>query len=182
MADRRGQSTFNQVLANILQDKQLSAGLRRAMAMNMWPRIVGKDLAKHSWPENVIDGTMHVCVSTHPWASELQNYQKEILERYARSIGKGFIRALHFRVGRRYKRIDTYVHQSTNLFPGKDVKLDIQPADDLVANIKNEEVREMLKKSFARMRAAREWKIQQGWKQCPVCTRFYNAEKCPFCR
>ncbi len=182
MAERRGQSTFNQVLANILQDKQFSGGLRRAMAMNMWPRIVGPDLANNSWPENVIEGTMQVCVSTHPWAAELQNYQGEILKRYQRAIGKGIVTAFLFRVGPRRKRVDIQVHKSTNLFPGKDAKLDIQPADDLVAHIKNDEVREMLKKSFARMRAAREWKIQQGWKQCPACTRFYNAEKCPFCK
>ena len=110
-----------------------------------------------------------------------QNYQGEIITRYNKAIGKGIIRNLHFRVGRRYKRHEQYTHKSTNLFPSKNVTLEIEPADDLVVDIKNEEVRELLKKSFARMRATREWKIQQGWKQCEKCTRFYNAEKCPFC-
>ena len=62
-----------------------------------WPGVVGDSIAANAWPARVgRDGTLHVAVSSSPWAFELAQLEPEIAARLADALGECTPRRLRF--------------------------------------------------------------------------------------
>ena len=65
-----------------------------------WPAVVGDSIAANSWPARLArDGTLHVTVSSSPWAFELAQLEPEISARLAHALGEAKPRRLRFAPG-----------------------------------------------------------------------------------
>ena len=65
-----------------------------------WPAVVGDSIAVNSWPARLgRDGTLHVTVSSSPWAFELAQLEPEIAARLAHALGEDQPRRLRFAPG-----------------------------------------------------------------------------------
>ncbi len=65
-----------------------------------WPAVVGDSIAVNSWPARLArDGTLHVTVSSSPWAFELAQLEPEISARLAHALGEAKPRRLRFAPG-----------------------------------------------------------------------------------
>ena len=65
-----------------------------------WPSVVGDSIAINSWPARLArDGTLHVTVSSSPWAFELAQLEPEIAARLAHALGEAKPRRLRFAPG-----------------------------------------------------------------------------------
>ena len=65
-----------------------------------WPSVVGDVIARNAWPARFArDGTLHVSVSSSPWAFELAQLEPEIAARLAHVLGEETPRRLRFAPG-----------------------------------------------------------------------------------
>jgi hypothetical protein len=65
-----------------------------------WPAAVGDVIARNAWPGRIArDGTLHVAVSSSPWAFELAQLEPEIAARLAHMLGEEEVRRLRFAPG-----------------------------------------------------------------------------------
>jgi hypothetical protein len=65
-----------------------------------WPGVVGDSIAANAWPARVArDGTLHVSVSSSPWAFELAQLEPEIGARLAHALDEPAPRRLRFAPG-----------------------------------------------------------------------------------
>ena len=65
-----------------------------------WPGVVGDSIAANAWPARVgRDGTLHVAVSSSPWAFELAQLEPEIAARLSQALGEAEPRRLRFAPG-----------------------------------------------------------------------------------
>lgn len=179
----QGQASIQLLLGGLLKNRQLVASMRRVMVMSLWEQVVGGLIAKKSWPEKVVDGVLTIGVTSHTWAEELHLLKPQILARYRQLLGRSALRDVEFRVGRRRARKeDGTDRQALALHPAPEVKLPTHPVPGhLLAGVSNPEVRDLLAPHFARLRAEREWKREQGWARCGTCERIYHGPRCPQC-
>jgi predicted nucleic acid-binding Zn ribbon protein len=167
----------------LLKDRHLVADMRRVMILSLWERVVGELVAAKAWPERVEDGVLVVGVATHAWAEELHLLKAQILARYRQLLGRGALKDLRFRVGRRKRPPATDPAPAVTLHPTAGEALPAEPVPgDLLADIANPEVRSLLGPAFARLRAARTWKLEHGWTRCDACGRVHQQLDCPFCK
>ncbi len=75
-----------------------SGGMAEVVAV--WPDVVGDVIARNAWPARFArDGTLHVSVSSSPWAFELAQLEPEIAARLAHILGEDPPRRLRFAPG-----------------------------------------------------------------------------------
>jgi hypothetical protein len=71
-----------------------------AEVVTAWPTVVGDEIARNAWPARLArDGTLHVSVSSSPWAFELAQLEPEIAARLAHALGEEKPRRLRFAPG-----------------------------------------------------------------------------------
>jgi hypothetical protein len=157
--------------------------MRRVMLMSLWPQVVGELVAQKSWPEKVEEGILIVGVVSHAWANELHLLKTQIIARYRKLLGRSSLRDVEFRVLRRKNRgAEEKAAITPMLHPAPHEKLPLQPVPtDVFAGITNPEVRDTLAPMFARLRAERTWKQQNGWSRCASCQRIIHGANCPHC-
>lgn len=183
---RQGQANIQDLLGGLLKNRQLVSGMRRVMVMSMWEQVVGGLIAQKSWPEKMHEGVLTVGVSSHSWAQELHLLKPQILTRYRQLLGRSAIKDVEFRVARRRARRAADQHPNGQPIPPLHSKPgEIAHAapvpEHVLSAVQNPEIRDLLGPVFARLRAEREWKEQQGWARCAICQRVYHGSHCPHC-
>lgn len=158
------------------------ASMRRVMVMTLWEQVVGDLVAQKSWPEKVNEGVLTVGVTSHTWADQLHLLKPQILTRYRQLLGRSILKDIEFRVSRRKARQVKPAGMNPALHPSPDEKLTEGPVPgEVFAGVRNPEIRELLGPAFARLRAEREWKQEQGWVRCATCRRVFHGPACPHC-
>ena len=78
--------------------KSIGAGERfqENLAIAFWDISVGKEIAGHTDPLKVVDGTMLVKVDDGVWRSELPYFKHEIIQKLNKKIGKKAIKEIKF--------------------------------------------------------------------------------------
>ncbi|MHB9024970.1 MAG: DUF721 domain-containing protein [Armatimonadota bacterium] len=180
----QGQASLQTLVGGLLKNPKLVSSMRRVMLMSLWPQVVGELVAQKSWPEKVADGVLIVGVVSHAWANELHLLKAQIIARYRKLLGRTSLRDVEFRVQRRKPRgQDEQAGVTPTLHPAPHEKLPLQPVPtDLFAGVTNPEVRDVLAPMFARLRAERAWKQQNGWSRCTSCQRIFHGPHCPQCQ
>lgn len=65
-----------------------------------WADLVGEQVASHTTPVSVRDGTLVVAVDDPAWATQLRFLEPEILGRVSEALGTSELVSLHVRVQR----------------------------------------------------------------------------------
>lgn len=63
----------------------------------LWPRLVGKAIARQSWPAAFEAGTLHVATSCPTWAVQLRQLAEEIRAEINGHLGGPVVKKLHVR-------------------------------------------------------------------------------------
>lgn len=177
-----GQEPLHNLISGLLTNRQLVSTMRRAMVMSLWEQVVGPAAAHRSWAEKVTDGVLTVGVSSHSWAEELNLLKPQILARYRQLLGQSVLKDVLFRVGRRRTHKNDDRGKSLALRPRALERPALQAVPVAVFDgVTNPEVRDVLTPFFARIRAERERKREDGWSRCSACSRVFNGEQCPHC-
>jgi len=89
-------SRIGDLLNRFLRNGPLSEGLARQQALEIWPEVVGKQIAAHSEAISLEGGVLHVRVEGSVWAQELTMLQSQIKAGFARRLGEGAVNAIRF--------------------------------------------------------------------------------------
>jgi len=82
MTERRAPTSMADALASYVSRSGFATRFRQAAALEVWPRLVGPQIAAVTEPESVTpDGVLRVRVATAPWANELSLMTPGILAR-----------------------------------------------------------------------------------------------------
>jgi len=84
------------ILNKLLRDLNIEQKVNQSQAIVLWPKIVGKRIAKISTPERISNGVLFVKVSSEIWRTELVFMKYKILHRLNQKLGQGVIKDIRF--------------------------------------------------------------------------------------
>lgn len=100
----QGQDKLGDLLRGVLRRYDLERRLRQRAAMDLWPQVVGADIARNCWPQGVRDGVLAVLAANHAWAQTLHLMRTQIIEALNARAGEQALRDITVRVGDRGQR------------------------------------------------------------------------------
>jgi hypothetical protein len=114
-----------------------------------WPAVVGDSIAANAWPARLgRDGTLHVSVSSSPWAFELAQLEPEISARLAHALGEDEPRRLRFAPGPLPEVSADNVRKQEQFSPVPSPE-DRARAAKIAAPVGNPELRELIARAAA---------------------------------
>jgi hypothetical protein len=114
-----------------------------------WPEAVGDSIAANAWPARLgRDGTLHVSVSSSPWAFELAQLEPEISARLAHALGEDEPRRLRFAPGPLPETGGGNVRKEDEL-PRRPTAGERETAAKIAAPVRNSELRELIARAAA---------------------------------
>ena len=114
-----------------------------------WPGVVGDSITANSWPARLgRDGTLHVTVSSSPWAFELAQLEPEIAARLAHALGEAKPRRLRFAPGPLPEMSAQNVRKEGRVSPTPSAA-DRSRAAKIAAQVDDSELRELICRAAA---------------------------------
>jgi predicted nucleic acid-binding Zn ribbon protein len=83
-------------LGSLIKDLGFEKKLKQVRAVELWPEIVGDNIAKISQADRVYEGILYVKVKSSAWRTELLFQKRTILERIDAKLGKHVIKDIRF--------------------------------------------------------------------------------------
>lgn len=118
----------------------------------VWDTCVGEAVAAHAQPESIHQGRLLVTVSDPAWSHQLQFLKDDLKKKLNRQLGRAVVNELRFRIG----AVKPQAPPSPAPASPRPVLLEakvLNAIDEAVAPIKDEELREMVRRYL--MAAAR---------------------------
>ena len=95
-----GERSAAAVVSGVLRDLRLDQRQAESEIVKVWNRLLDSNVAAHSQPVGLRNGTLFVAVDSNVWLSEIVRYrQAEILTRLHSAFGQQIIRRISFRLG-----------------------------------------------------------------------------------
>jgi predicted nucleic acid-binding Zn ribbon protein len=95
---RKEPKSLEALLPRLLARLAEESGKGRALEP-VWAAAVGAQIAKHTSPYTLHEGTLVVTVASAEWAKTLSLQEASLLERLNARLGEGMVKALTFRLG-----------------------------------------------------------------------------------
>jgi hypothetical protein len=150
-------SSLRRVLERSLRDLGLQKRLKIEQLTVRWPKIVGAGVAKITSPAQFRHGTLFIDVADHVWMQELKLQEVELIGRLNEALGEPLVRRLFFQLARTLPPEPSSSRESTTaplavtlLDPQQELALEQE-----VANVRDPELREVLKDFRRRLLQAR---------------------------
>ena len=87
---------ISESLRSLIQDLGFEKRIDQAKLIQMWPDIVGENIAQIAVAERVFEGILYVKVKSMTWRTELLFQKQNILERIAKQVGENLITDIRF--------------------------------------------------------------------------------------
>ena len=87
------------LLDRVTKKLGLAPRLRQEMAVHLWPRVAGPEVAAQTVPGPVRDRVLIVRTANPVLAHQLTLMEREILQRYRKLLGGQFLRGIHLQIG-----------------------------------------------------------------------------------
>jgi len=84
------------VIKNFLKKTGLEKAVAQQGSLEIWPSVVGTNVAKNTTPESVEHGVLVVRVSTPAWRQELQFQKKEIIKNLNKELKNNIVKDIKF--------------------------------------------------------------------------------------
>lgn len=101
MRRKQGASTptpVGKILKTLLDKLQLEGRVTKESIYQLWPQVVGDELARHSWPATFRGKVLTIGAEDSLWTQKLSLMRLQILERIAQELGPGLFDELRFQV------------------------------------------------------------------------------------
>lgn len=90
---------ISSALLEVLRRRGLSSRLMEYRLFGRWEKIVGREIAFHAMPQSVHGKRLTVIVDSSVWSNELSLRRPEIIEKINRSLGRGAVEQIVFKIG-----------------------------------------------------------------------------------
>ena len=87
---------ISDVLNNLVTQRQWESGLAEGNLFAQWEKIVGSDIALHTTPISIFEGTLLIQCSSTAWATQLQAVQDQLLTTITSSAPGALVESLRF--------------------------------------------------------------------------------------
>jgi predicted nucleic acid-binding Zn ribbon protein len=87
---------IGETLRFLVKDLGFEKKLHQVQIVQMWPQVVGENIAKISTADRVFEGVLYVKVKSMTWRTELLFQKRKILERIENKVGKNVINDIRF--------------------------------------------------------------------------------------
>ena len=87
------------VIDKTLKRLNLKTQFDEHLIQKHYPTIVGADIAKKSYPEKIIKGTLFINVTSSAWLMHLSFMKDELKKKINDDLGKRLVRRITFKVG-----------------------------------------------------------------------------------
>jgi hypothetical protein len=120
-----------------------------ATVVAVWPTVVGPEIARNAWPARFArDGTLHVAVSSSPWAFELAQLEPELSARLAHALGEDEPRRLRFAPGELPEGSAENVPKERKSLPPPSAE-HLAQAAKIAAPVQDSDLRELISRAAA---------------------------------
>jgi predicted nucleic acid-binding Zn ribbon protein len=86
-----------EMLAEALRESGLDDDVQRAQVLELWPRVVGPQIAKVTQARMIAeDGTMVIGVKTHAWMQELAMMERSLVAKLNAATGESAVKKLRW--------------------------------------------------------------------------------------
>lgn len=149
------------ILARLLDDmirrKNWSKKIKQHTVFDLWPEVVGKDIAQRTYPYIIRGSILWIRVSDSVWMQQLHLQKPLILEQINRRLKGAVISDLRFQVDSSLDGVDTGSSEERPVV--EDVEEDTSEGEDFDEMLQSvtgdREVQEAVKKCWERLRRAR---------------------------
>lgn len=140
-------------------------GVRKAMAVVVWPEVVGREVARFATAVAIQQGTLIVEVGDNETAMHLGLQRQRIIDAYRRRLGESAVRDLRFRVG----RLPTPAPEPGPP-PAQPDPIELTSLTKVLTDLPEHLLgpAAAVSRSIATLRARQR---AAGWQPCPVCQR-----------
>ncbi|ACI19200.1 DUF721 domain-containing protein [Dictyoglomus thermophilum] len=130
------------------------------LAMNKWEEVVGETLSQHTRPAYVKDGILYVYVDSSVWVQELSLFKDKLIEKLNSSVVIPHVikDIIFIDKGKAFNKLKSRKVK-------KEVKLSLQEEEriaKIVEDIKDEELREILKNYYKSIALIQKGGIKDG--------------------
>jgi predicted nucleic acid-binding Zn ribbon protein len=87
---------IGETLTLVIRDMGFENKLQQVRALELWPEIVGENIAKIAKADRVDEGILYIKVSSMTWRTELLFQKQSVLEKISTRLGKGVIKDIRF--------------------------------------------------------------------------------------
>jgi predicted nucleic acid-binding Zn ribbon protein len=139
---------IGQVLEKSLKRLDLGGRLTDYGVWPIWNETVGAVIARNAQPERIRNGTLFVSVSSPTWMQQLQFVKEMIADKLNERIGQEIVKSIFFVVGNTQRETPkAHVEKTPSSSPpSPPLKID----ESHLSSIKDPEIREALKRLFAK--------------------------------
>ena len=89
------------VMSDVLKKAGVADRVDQAKVIPEWPKLVGPQIAKVTWPLSVTrQGTLFVAVTTNAWMTELSMMEPDLLRRLNERSGRLQIKRIRWQIKR----------------------------------------------------------------------------------
>lgn len=85
------------VLNAVITELGIGQRVKQLKVLDIWPEVVGKQIAGVTSPERINAGKLVVRVSKAPWRNELLFLKKEIIAKLNKTVGEEIVKDIIFR-------------------------------------------------------------------------------------
>ncbi|NIS76030.1 MAG: DUF721 domain-containing protein [Deltaproteobacteria bacterium] len=89
---------IGETVLSLLENLGLKDAKKCALIISQWEEIAGEGLINLVKPESFRFGTLHLSVSNHSWAQELQLLKPQFLKKVNGILGKEAVKDIRFKV------------------------------------------------------------------------------------
>jgi len=135
------------VLGPMLKQLGIENGVRLERIRNDWPEIFEKSISSHMFPATLKEGELLLHVESPAWMQQLTYYKKEIV----RKLSSYAVTDVRFRLGRITKKKQKQeAEKPMRLLSPEEISF----AASVVADIRNEALKESIRKAIEKSLAA----------------------------
>jgi len=85
---------INDVLKNLIQDREWQSGIAEGNLFANWENIVGAEIAEHTEPITILDGVLTIRTSSTAWATQLNLISNDLLTSLQKSAPGALVEKL----------------------------------------------------------------------------------------
>lgn len=153
---------------------QLTSAAQQTRALELWPSLVGPQIAAAVQVRGIRDGVLHLVTRNSNWSQELLFLREQILERYRGELGAGVVRDLRVDQERSKGARKKKGPPPAEVMTPQGVA-EVELPEELVAELEavarcNDPKLENTLRRWLTQEARRgTWKLQHGGHLCPTC-------------
>jgi len=156
--DENPPSRVGDVLNKLIYQLGIDTKIKEMNVLKSWSEVVGEPISRHSQPVSISKGNLFVKVDSSAWLSQLSHFKEKIISEFNKRQGREVIKDIYFRVGRIYSFSSKRGKVRSRLSKVRLCKEDLEWIDKMLAKVKDENLKKLLKKLLSRYKRAQKVK------------------------